>query len=73
MWCLRKRSSGHVLWDCEVAEAVWRESKLVLPKLQSPLRDFIEVVWKRYGKTEGRSARSPLPPQLGVFGKIEML
>ena len=32
--------------NCEVVEVVWRESKLVLPKLQSPLRDFIEVVWK---------------------------
>ena len=71
--CGKVESLCHVLWDCEVAEAVWRESKLALPKLQSPLQDFIEVVWKRYGKTEGRSARSPLPPQLGVFGKIEML
>ena len=44
--CRKVESSGHVLWDCEVAEAVWRESKLVLPKLQRPLRDFIEVVWK---------------------------
>ena len=44
--CGKVESSGHVLWECEMAEAVWRESKLVLPKLQRPLRDFIEVVWK---------------------------
>ena len=44
--CGKVESSRHVLWDCEMAEAVWRESKLVLPKFQRPLRDFIEVVWK---------------------------
>ena len=44
--CGKVESSGHALWDCEMAEAVWRESKLALPKFQSPLRDFMEVVWK---------------------------
>ena len=47
--CGKVESSGHVLWDYEVAEVVWRESKLVLPKLQNPLWDFIEVVWKIWG------------------------
>ena len=44
--CGKVKSSGHALWDCEVAEAVWRESKLTLPKFRSPLRDFLDVVWK---------------------------
>ena len=44
--CGKVESSGHALWDCEVAEAVWRESKLSLPKFRRPLRDFINIVWK---------------------------
>ena len=44
--CGKVKSSGHALWDCEVAEAIWRESKLSLPKFQRPLRDFIDIVWK---------------------------
>ena len=44
--CGKVKSSGHALWDCEVAEAVWRESKLTLPKFRSPLRDFLDVVRK---------------------------
>ena len=44
--CGKVKSSGHALWDCEVAEAVWKESKLTLPKFRSPLRDFLDVVRK---------------------------
>ncbi|XP_030969685.1 uncharacterized protein LOC115989962 [Quercus lobata] len=39
-------SSGHALWDCEVAGAVWRESNLLLPKFRCAHRDFMEIVWK---------------------------
>ena len=44
--CGKVESSGHALWDYEVAKAVWRESKITLPKFHSPLRDFLGVVWK---------------------------
>ena len=44
--CGKVESSGHALWDCEVAKAVWRESKLSFPKFHSPLRDFLDLVWK---------------------------
>ena len=44
--CGMVESSGHALWDCEVAKAVWKESKLPLPKFQTPLRDFLDLVWK---------------------------
>lgn len=46
MACGKVESSGHALWDCEVARAVWKESKLLLPNFQSPLCDFMDVVWK---------------------------
>ncbi|XP_065636569.1 uncharacterized protein LOC136070491 [Quercus suber] len=53
--CGKVESSGHALWDCEVAKAIWRESKLTLPKFHSPLRDFMDVVWKMNAtKFEGR-------------------
>ena len=29
-----------------MAKAVWRELKLSLPNFQSPLHDFMDVVWK---------------------------
>ena len=44
--CGKVESSGHVLWDCEVAVAIWRESKLPLPMFRSLLHDFMDVVWK---------------------------
>ena len=44
--CGKVESSGHALWDYEVAKAVWRESKITLPKFHSPLRDFLDVVCK---------------------------
>ena len=44
--CGKVESSRHALWDCEVAGAVWRESKLPLPSFKSSLRDFMDVVWK---------------------------
>ena len=39
-------SSGHALWDCWLANAVWKEAKISLPKGCQPYRDFIDVVWK---------------------------
>ena len=44
--CGKVESSGHALWDYWLAEAVWKESKLSLPKFSNPHRDFIDVVWK---------------------------
>lgn len=44
--CGKVESSGHALWDCEVAKSVWKETKLSLPKFQNPQQDFIDVVWK---------------------------
>nr|XP_023887308.1 uncharacterized protein LOC111999419 [Quercus suber] len=39
-------SSGHALWDCWLAEAVWKESKFSLSRGCHPHRDFIDVAWK---------------------------
>ena len=44
--CGLVESSGHALWDCEAAGAVWRESNMSLPKLKNSHRDFMDVVWK---------------------------
>ena len=39
-------SSRHALWDCWMAEAVWKESNLLLPRLSHPHRNFYDVIWK---------------------------
>ena len=44
--CGMVESSGHALWDCWLANAVWKEAKISLPKGCQPYRDFIDVVWK---------------------------
>ena len=44
--CGKVESSGHALWDCEAAGAVWRESNMSLPKFKNSHRDFMDVVWK---------------------------
>ena len=44
--CGKVETSGHVLWDCEAAKAVWEESKLPLPKFQTPVSDFLDLMWK---------------------------
>ena len=46
LFCGLSESSGHALWDCWVAEAVWKESLLSLPKVSHPNKDFIDVIWK---------------------------
>ena len=44
--CGLVESSGHALWDCWLADAVWKEAKISLPRTGHPHRDFIDVVWK---------------------------
>ncbi|KAK9984335.1 hypothetical protein SO802_033860 [Lithocarpus litseifolius] len=38
-------SSGHILWGCKVALEVWDVTRLKLPLIQNPPRDFIDIVW----------------------------
>ena len=44
--CGMVESSGHALWDCWMAEAVWKEAKISLPRGCHSYLDFIDVVWK---------------------------
>ena len=46
VFCGVNESSSHALWDCWMAEAVWKETKMVLPKVCHPNREFIDVIWK---------------------------
>ena len=46
VFCGVSESSSHALWDCWMAEAVWKETKMVLPKVCHPNREFIDVIWK---------------------------
>ena len=39
-------SFGHALWGCWLADVVWKEAKISLPRGCQPYRDFIDVVWK---------------------------
>lgn len=43
--CRGYESSGHALWDCDIATGVWKEVGLNLPNLKQPMKDFIDVVW----------------------------
>ena len=52
-----------------MAGAVWKESKLSLPKFSNPHCDFIDVVWKFWEDWIG----SVYLLQPGAFGKTEML
>ena len=51
--CGKVESSRHALCDCWLAEAVWKESKLSLPKFSNPHCDFIDVVWKFWKDQRG--------------------
>ena len=42
--CGLSESSGHALWDCWMTEAVWKETKLLLPRVSHPHREFIDVI-----------------------------
>ena len=44
--CRMVKSSGHALWGCWLADAVWKEARISLPRGCQPYRDFIDVVWK---------------------------
>lgn len=44
--CGKVESSGHALWDCWTAEAVWKEAKIYLQGGCIPHRDFMDVVWQ---------------------------
>lgn len=44
--CGKIESSGHALWDCWMAKAVWKETKLLLPRLSHSHREFIDMIWK---------------------------
>ena len=44
--CGLAESSGHALWECGMAEAVWKEAKFSVKGGCLPFRDFIDVVWK---------------------------
>ena len=44
--CGSAKSSGHALWSCKIAEAVWSCTRLKLPCFQEPPRDFIDIMWK---------------------------
>ena len=46
VFCGLSESLGHALWDCWMAEAVWKETKMVLPKACHPNCEFIDVIWK---------------------------
>ena len=43
--CGLAESSGHVLWECGTANAVWKEAKFSVKGGCFPLRDFTDVVW----------------------------
>lgn len=49
MLCGKVESLRHALWDCWMAEAVWKEAKISLTRSSHPHRDFIDVVWKFWG------------------------
>ena len=46
MLCGLSEFSGHALWDCWMAEVVWKETKMLLPRVSHPHREFIDVIWK---------------------------
>ena len=43
--CGLSETSGHTLRGCEFAKKVWSTTKIKLPWLPDPLRDFIDLVW----------------------------
>ena len=43
--CGLGESSGHALWNCQFAEAVWSCTKIKLPCFRDPPGEFIDIVW----------------------------
>ena len=44
--CGLRETSGHILWGCHYAKAVWSGTKIKLPWLQDPINDFVDIVWE---------------------------
>ena len=44
--CGQSETSGHILWGCQYAKAVWSGTKIKLQWPQDPLNDFIDIVWE---------------------------
>ena len=44
--CGQRETSGHILWGCQYANAVWSGTKIKLPWLQDPINDFVDIVWE---------------------------
>ena len=44
--CGLGESSGHALWSCRIAEAVWCSTRLKLPYFHDPPSDFIDIAWE---------------------------
>ena len=56
--CGLVESSGHALWDCCMAEVVWKEANMTLQGGCHTHRDFIDVVWKIWeNRKEGELER----------------
>ena len=43
--CGLSETSGHTLRGYEFAKTIWSATKIKLPWLPDPLRDFIDLVW----------------------------
>ena len=50
--CGIEESSGHALWSCRSAEAVWCRTRLKLPSFLVPPSDFIDIVWEIKNRCE---------------------
>ena len=44
--CGSSETSGHLLWDCKFAKAVWRGTKIKLLALLEPVPEFLNLVWE---------------------------
>ena len=51
--CQLGESSGHALWSCRMAEAVWCSTRLKLPHFPDPPSDFIDIVLEIKNRCEG--------------------
>lgn len=45
--CGHSETSGHILWGCQYAKAVWSGTKIKLSWLQELLNEFIDIVWEK--------------------------
>ena len=50
--CGVDESSGHALWSCRSAEAVWCGTRLKLPSFHVLPSDFIDIVWEIKNRCE---------------------